>query len=224
MALLKGNESDDLTLKYLLQNSKNSKDEDEDGGGAKIHVGPDEPTDNKVNIWLDTDEQGTSVVTSVNGQTGAVTAVNSVNGQTGDVVVPTIPDSGNTGDVLAKASGTDYDVEWILPLSMKLLWTNPDPTSSFAAQTLQIDLSNYSAVEVIYRHFGDVGETGYGAMLCIKGLTSGILVISYSNNRNGVRMASPTDAGVTFSTCLYNNAVNNNYGVPLYIFGIKGIT
>ena len=54
MALLKNNQSDDLTLKYLLQNASG-------GGGAKIHVGDDEPTDANVNIWLDTDEPSITI-------------------------------------------------------------------------------------------------------------------------------------------------------------------
>ena len=30
----------------------------------------------------------------------------------------------------------------------KLLWTNPSPTSSFAAQTVTLDLSSYDDVEI----------------------------------------------------------------------------
>ena len=40
-------------------------------------------------------------------------AVNSVNGQTGDVEVNEVPNGGTTGQVLAKASDTDNDTEWI---------------------------------------------------------------------------------------------------------------
>ena len=73
----------------------------------------------------------TAPVTSVNGNTGAVTIsvptktsdltndsgfitsapVSSVDGKTGAVSV--IPTGGSTGQVLSKASGTNYDVEWI---------------------------------------------------------------------------------------------------------------
>lgn len=73
----------------------------------------------------------TAPVTSVNGQTGAVTVsvptktsdlqndsgyitsapVSSVDGKTGAVTV--IPTGGTTGQVLAKASNTDRDVEWV---------------------------------------------------------------------------------------------------------------
>lgn len=38
-----------------------------------VHVGDSAPSDSNIEVWLDTDEQGASVVTSVNGQSGAVT-------------------------------------------------------------------------------------------------------------------------------------------------------
>ena len=73
----------------------------------------------------------TAPVTSVNGQTGAVTVsvptktsdltndsgfitsapVASVDGKTGTVTI--LPTGGTTGQVLAKASGSNYDVEWV---------------------------------------------------------------------------------------------------------------
>ena len=73
----------------------------------------------------------TAPVTSVNGQTGAVTIsvptktsdltndsgfitsapVSSVDGKTGAVSV--IPTGGSTGQILSKASGSNYDVQWI---------------------------------------------------------------------------------------------------------------
>lgn len=42
-------------------------------GVSGAHVGPDAPTDPEIGIWVDTDEQGESVVTSVNGKSGPVT-------------------------------------------------------------------------------------------------------------------------------------------------------
>lgn len=41
--------------------------------GSTVYVGSSAPTDPAVDIWLDTDEPGQSAVTSVNGQSGAVT-------------------------------------------------------------------------------------------------------------------------------------------------------
>lgn len=42
-------------------------------GRDAIHVGPSAPTDSEIDMWLDTDEPGQTVVTSVNGISGAVT-------------------------------------------------------------------------------------------------------------------------------------------------------
>ncbi len=33
-----------------------------------------------------------------------------------------------------------------------LLWTNPDPASAFAPQTISIDLSDYDEVEIEFKH------------------------------------------------------------------------
>lgn len=38
-----------------------------------VHVGDSAPSDSNIEVWLDTDEQGASAVTSVNGQSGAIT-------------------------------------------------------------------------------------------------------------------------------------------------------
>lgn len=41
-------------------------------GRDAIHVGPSAPTDPEIDMWLDTDEPGQTVVTSVNGMSGPV--------------------------------------------------------------------------------------------------------------------------------------------------------
>ena len=52
----------------------------------------------------------------------------------------------NTDDTYNKAQ-VDAMLENI---NGKVLWVNPSPTSGFAAQTIQLDLSNYDEVEVFY--------------------------------------------------------------------------
>lgn len=47
-------------------------------GANGVYIGSSEPTDSSINIWVDTEASGTSVVTSVNGQTGAVTILDMV--------------------------------------------------------------------------------------------------------------------------------------------------
>lgn len=108
-------------------------------------------------------------VQSVNGQTGAVIvsggAVDSVNGQTGTVILgksdvglgnvdnvqqysasnpppyPVTSVNGQTGDVVVGGGGS---------FSPTLLWTNSSPASSFAQQTIAMDLSDYSFIVIEY--------------------------------------------------------------------------
>jgi len=56
-----------------------------------------------------------------------------------------VPSGGSAGDVLVKSSSTNYATEWVSK-GITLLWENPDPTLSFADQTLPLDLSGYDMV------------------------------------------------------------------------------
>ena len=233
MALLKGNQTDDLTLKYLFQNAGGggcglpqggttgqvlSKKSDDDydtewstpsagsvtdvevygdsvvtGGVAEIpdtvHVGASAPTDAKTKIWLDTDEQGVSVVTSVNGQSGAVT----------------------------------------LPfLTMELLWTNPSPSSNFAAQTVSLDLSGYIVGAIVFA----ASKTDYT-------LSSPQFFIVNNSMQRIVstvwaifqyRDITVSTSGITFSGGNRMSSYGGGYAqsdaeiIPIFIYGIKGIT
>ena len=103
-----------------------------------------------------------------------------------------------------------------------LVWENANPSATFAAQTISLNLSHFDWVLIEARHFEEGNTTGYSTMLCRKGQTTSLLVISHTNNRDGLRPALVTDTGVQFSVCTYNNATNNNYGVPLRIYAISG--
>lgn len=103
-----------------------------------------------------------------------------------------------------------------------LVWENANPSATFAAQTISLDLSHFDWVLIEARHFEEGNTTGYSTMLCRKGQTTSLLVISHTNNRDGLRPALVTDTGVQFSVCTYNNGTNNNYGVPLRIYAISG--
>ena len=135
-----------------------------------------------------------------------------------------VPQGGNAGEVLTKASSTDYDAGWVLPLSMKLLWTNSSPTASFAAQTVSLDLSSYQMVMVLSVVGGDdlaithsitpVGERGR-------------LFAMY--NWRQVRVYDVSTTGITFQTGGESNqsgsiTTHNQRAIPYQIYGIKGIT
>lgn len=121
-----------------------------------------------------------------------------------------------------KKDGTEISVEDALndlysKKDWELLWTNPSPNSSFNAQTLPLNLSNYKYVVIIakattsldylYRTstilpignsevFLHVGATGGSAMRDVKALSTGIEFTAASNN-------------------------NNSFVIPLKIYGIK---
>ena len=130
--------------------------------------------------------------------------VTSVNGQTGDVVIP---------------SG-----------GMTLLWTNPAPTSSFSAQTIPIDLSNYSAVAV----FTDYTSTTMEVCTIVKkdAIDSAIWyftnVLSVASIAIAQRSVKMTSAGVTFGSgyvkVITDTATGTQYDnrlIPIKIYGIK---
>ena len=198
MAILNGTNRDDLTLKYLLENNS---------GGAKVHVGEDEPSDSKVNIWLDTDESGIPYVTSVNGASGAATVVSSINGVTGDIVL---------------------DADSVHAMCWDLLWENASPTSSFATQTVNIDLSDYTFVLVGIRWSTSADQISW--QVCIVGETNKVTRCDAASSKVWVarRNIQVTASGVTFEDADQGNSTsdpstNNGEVIPVSIYGIKGV-
>lgn len=60
----------------------------------------------------------------------------------------------------------------------KLLWTNPSPNVAFSAQTVSIDLSNYSMIMVLPR--GDTGNVMLNPIIVPKADANGRGLIAYS--------------------------------------------
>ena len=201
------NINDDNTLSYLFNgNSKAIKkteqkvSELEGKIGDVIFVGPDEPEDPKIKLWLDTDEQGASAVTSVNGKNGTVVL--------------------NADDVGAMS-------KW------DLLWANASPTSAFAAQTVSLDLSGYSAVAIFFKRSTDAGyDQGLLTFIALIGQTyiDQMMTASSSNVAFLMRQFSTSNSGITFAAAKLSvqgsassEADRTQYLIPLYIYGIKGV-
>ena len=98
-------------------------------------------------------------------------------------------------------------------LKGKVLWTNENYTSGFEAQTVNVDLSNYNFIRVIYTHWGgswsflDGGKVPKGVLSILnhEATTSR----RYTSNNEGVIFENPSDNG---------NALCQ---VPIYIIGYK---
>lgn len=115
------------------------------------------------------------------------------------------------GGILAVGRGID------------LLWTNASPTSTFAAQSVAIDLSNYAYCIITFHNFvTSSAQYGLIAQTCTIGEKNMLQFVSPTNNRNGRRFATLSSAGVSFTACLYNDETHNEYGIPYQIFGIQG--
>lgn len=104
-----------------------------------------------------------------------------------------------------------------------LLWTNPNPTSSFAAQTLPLDLSGWNIIAIQARPTATDDTASF--QLCIVDSTiNDALCIPYIGGTNYFfkRKIKVTTTGIDFSTG-YRNATGttgNNYCIPLNIYGV----
>lgn len=141
--------------------------------------------------------------------------VTSVNGQTGDVVIT--PGGGG--------------------MEATLLWTNSAPTSTFAAQTVALDLSDCQFVLIEYSQ--DYGFITSTVMLPVPTITPSPGYSAYNAYMNLHWVGSQftifqrrcviTAAGIAFEDATefttYNTSgstsTNNNLGVPKRIWGIK---
>ena len=116
---------------------------------------------------------------------------------------------------------TNEDVEYIL------LWENPNPEAAFAAQTIEIDFSDYKYIAIDatygYNQLGTYESFFQKTIVEVgkSGVVTGAHSARYATSLRGVET---TETSITFSTGrMYDSAnrTSNNYCVPLHIWGIK---
>lgn len=111
-------------------------------------------------------------------------------------------------------------------IGLKLLWENPNPTADFEAQTISLDLSDYSFIKILSirmknttDYIVDEGIVGYGGQIkYVSGSTSG------SNTDAGVslwRDFKVSTNEVTFLGGWRNNTQRDENAIPLAIYGCK---
>lgn len=101
----------------------------------------------------------------------------------------------------------------------KLLWTNASPSSAFAAQTLSINLRDYTFVMI---------ESNEGPVFCKVG--NDAVMFSHNSYYPCRRTVSVNTSGITFGeglkyTACPGDAVasdKNTHCIPRYIYGVKG--
>lgn len=101
-------------------------------------------------------------------------------------------------------------------MKMDLLWTNPNPSASFAAQTVSLDLSEYSCVLIsvmdgtnLTTLFAPIDNKKYIANLVI------------NNGQFRWRSFVSSVSGITVEEGKQADTTYNNIMIPYQIFGIK---
>lgn len=111
-------------------------------------------------------------------------------------------------------------------IKMDLLWSNPNPTSSFSAQTIQLDLTAYKAVGIVFLSEPGTPIRTTNIFLLMKGLSYGegsVVggVLQYTKSRV---IKAVTDSGVQFgdgyNATNQSDAKDNSKMIPLYIYGM----
>ena len=105
-----------------------------------------------------------------------------------------------------------------------ILWTNPSPTSDFAAQDVNVNISSYDCIKIIYNYSvgspfelntGEIPSSSAGTVLSMLYNSSGInfftsRIVNFASNK------------LTFENAIDSNGNStNNRLVPLYVIGYK---
>ena len=123
------------------------------------------------------------------------------------------------------ASGVDAV---LVGIDMDLLWTNANPTSAFAAQTVSLDLSNYSMIFVeCIRYASNVDSYSLGTALSKIGegatCTCAAAISSTGTYSVSFRAFTCSASGVTFGNGRKYDGVpdSDERAVPYKIYGIR---
>ena len=105
-------------------------------------------------------------------------------------------------------------------LGETLLWTNPNPTAAFGAQTISLDLSSYESVliETLSCFGGDLNDGRPNAINFVSvGHSSGLA----DSGSNDMRSISVTTSSITFGNARYGQWDDNGCVIPYKIYGSK---
>ncbi len=130
--------------------------------------------------------------------------------------------TGSVGTKWTRTGKTGWDA-WVKALDensgiqIKKLWTNASPSSSFAAQTISVDISDYTHIMMVCNYATTYPKRMLPPAIC-------------PNITNYQGMAISKDTYRTFTILSSNQVKLENTGssvltdlVPCYIYGIKGV-
>lgn len=132
-------------------------------------------------------------------------------------VSQTTPTQSQIVDGYSTSTADGYSCNYVNGLNGKILWTNSNPTSDFASQTITLSSDDYDMLEIIYMTFNTNNQTssvkipkGYNSRI-ITSLSSGtVYTRDYTYN---------SDTSYTIGNTTGSGNDSNLY--PLYIIGYK---
>jgi hypothetical protein len=126
------------------------------------------------------------------------------------------------------AAGDISEKRYILkkPLAATLLWTNPSPANNFAAQTITLDLTEYSYV-LVQAYLATTVQNTSNSLFVRKGSAGQLIACTLTNKYRVI--SSVGDGGVAFlggfNVTSYGStaASDDSLLIPYRIFGIKNM-
>ena len=103
------------------------------------------------------------------------------------------------------------------------LWTNSNPTSTFPAQNVSVDLSPYEWFAIEYRYSATSNPILPLAMFEVDENRHLLSVANNTSNRTGGRIFaySASNQAIAFEGGNYNGSAANTSTIPVAIYGIK---
>lgn len=109
----------------------------------------------------------------------------------------------------------------------RLLWTNPNPTSNFAAQTISLDLSGYDAVDVVAVVSRTSGRMGMCRLFVGAPVDQSLAVLGDDATKHARDLTLYSD-GITFQNGYYqymasgsSKTTDAGQAIPYKIYGVK---
>lgn len=100
-----------------------------------------------------------------------------------------------------------------------LLWTNPSPTSIFNAQTINLPVDDYDALDIVFRW--DTNYAFVDTYRMYKDANIAPCLFDYNTAAKYSRAAKWSTNGVDFIGGFKTNSANNAACIPVRIYGIK---
>lgn len=136
--------------------------------------------------------------------------------------VSQVPETAEVQNVYSTSQDDTYSCNYVnKSFGGTLLWTNPNPTSTFAAQNIQLSSSDYDIYECIYVISSGVNDR-YLSSKSVKG--KGFILEFYDGyeKKGGTRSISYTDAThLVVQQSYYDGTGSATYCIPEYIIGYK---